>query len=135
MPPVELVNRFVVHDGERWILATYVFPANADQSSRLQTIVDAVDPAQTLTGLTLVNQELARSFVPQLIKGLAIGTLIVHDWAEILFDIEPDEGSGAFEVGVTLVIALVSIVFLVLTLADLSAGRKQTQAAGDSDVV
>jgi predicted RND superfamily exporter protein len=73
----DLIDRFVVHDGDRWILATYVFPANADQSSRLQAIVDAVDPAQTLTGLTLVNQELARSFVPQFIKGLAIGTLIV----------------------------------------------------------
>ena len=73
----DLIDRFVVHDGDRWTLATYVFPANADQSSRLQTIVDAVDPAQTLTGLTVVNQELGRSFLPQLIKGLAIGTLIV----------------------------------------------------------
>ena len=73
----DLIDRFVVHDGDRWTLATYVFPANADQSSRLQTIVDAVDPAQTLTGLTVVNQELARSFLPQFIKGLAIGTLIV----------------------------------------------------------
>ena len=55
----DLIDRFVVHDGDRWILATYVFPANADPSSRLQTIVDAVDPAQTLTGLTVVNQELS----------------------------------------------------------------------------
>jgi len=66
---------------------------------------------------------------------LAIGTLIVHDWAEILFGVEPDDGSGAFEVGVTVVIALISIGLLVLTLADLSAGRRQTQTAGDSDVV
>ena len=73
----DLIDRFVVHDGDRWTLATYVFPANADQSSRLQTVVDAVDPAQTLTGLAVVNQELARNFVPQFIKGLAIGTLIV----------------------------------------------------------
>ena len=43
----------------------------------MQAIVDAVDPAQTLTGLTLVNRELARSFLPQFIKGLAIGTVIV----------------------------------------------------------
>jgi hypothetical protein len=66
---------------------------------------------------------------------LAIGTLIVHDWAEILFGVEPDDGSGAFEVGVTVVIALISIGLLVLTLADLPAGRRQTQTAGDSDVV
>jgi predicted RND superfamily exporter protein len=73
----DLIDRFVVHDGDRWTLATYVFPANGEQSSRLQAVVDAVDPAQTLTGLAVVNQELARNFVPQFIKGLAIGTLIV----------------------------------------------------------
>jgi predicted exporter len=73
----DLIDRFVAHDGDRWTLATYVFPTNADQSSRLQTIVDSVDPTQTLTGLSPVNKELARSFLPQLIKGLAIGTLIV----------------------------------------------------------
>ena len=36
-----------------------------------------VDPAQTLTGLPLVNRELARTFLPQFLKGLAIGTLMV----------------------------------------------------------
>ena len=40
----------------------------------MQAIVDAVDPAQTLTGLPLVNRELARRFLPQFLKGLAIGT-------------------------------------------------------------
>ena len=73
----DLIDRFVARDGNRWTLATYVFPTNTDQSSRLQTIVDGVDPAQTLTGLTVVNQELARGFLPQFITGLAIGTLIV----------------------------------------------------------
>ena len=73
----DLIDRFVVHEGNRWTLATYVFPTNTDQSSRLQTIVDEVDRAQTLTGLTVVNQELARGFLPQFVKGLTIGTLIV----------------------------------------------------------
>ena len=47
------------------------------RSSRVQAIVDEVDPEQTLTGLPLVNQELARSFVPEFLKGLAIGAVLV----------------------------------------------------------
>ena len=43
----------------------------------MQDVVSAVDPSQILTGLTPVNRELARSFVPQFIKGLAIGTALV----------------------------------------------------------
>jgi len=73
----DIVGRFIARDGDRWTLATYVFPATAEQAARLQTIVDAVDPSQTLTGLTPVNRELARSFVPQFVKGLVIGTVIV----------------------------------------------------------
>jgi predicted RND superfamily exporter protein len=73
----DLIERFVVRDSQQWTLATYVFPASADQSSRVQRIVDEVDPSQTFTGLTLVNRELGRSFLPQFVKGLAIGTTIV----------------------------------------------------------
>jgi predicted exporter len=58
----DLVSRFVVRDQERWLLATYVFPASEDQMSRVQTIVEQVDSAQTLTGLPAVNHELARTF-------------------------------------------------------------------------
>ena len=73
----DIIGRFVARDGPRWTLATYVFPNAADQLARVQSIVEGVDPSQTLTGLTLVNRELARSFVPQFLKGLAIGTIIV----------------------------------------------------------
>jgi predicted exporter len=73
----DLIDRFIIRHADGWSLATYVFPSNDDQASRVQSIVDEVDPSQTLTGLTLVNRELARSFLPQFIKGLAIGTLIV----------------------------------------------------------
>ena len=66
---------------------------------------------------------------------LAIATLVVHDWAEVWFGIEPDEGSGSFEGSVTLAIGIVSIVLLVLTLADFRAGRRRTRGAGDPDVV
>ena len=39
--------------------------------------MDSVDPAQTLTGLPLVNRELADRFLPQFLKGLGIGSLMV----------------------------------------------------------
>jgi predicted exporter len=73
----DIIDRFVVREGDRWTLATYVFPTAAVDTQRVQTIVDTVDPAQLFTGLTLVNQELARRFMPQFIKGLAIGTGLV----------------------------------------------------------
>jgi predicted exporter len=73
----DLVDRLIVHDDHRWTLATYVFPTAPDQVARIQAIVDQTDGAQTFTGLTLVNRELARSFLPQFIKGLTIGTVIV----------------------------------------------------------
>jgi predicted exporter len=73
----DLIARFVVHNNGRWQLATYVFPSSDDEMSRVQTIVDQVDRTQTLTGLQLVNQELARVFPTEFIKGLAIGSVLV----------------------------------------------------------
>ena len=73
----DLLERFVVKRGDGWTLATYVFPTTQDEVTRLQEIVDDVDPMQTLTGLALVNRELADRFLPQFMKGLAIGTVMV----------------------------------------------------------
>jgi predicted RND superfamily exporter protein len=73
----DLIDRFIVRDAQRWTLATYVFPANGDEISRVARIVDEVESSQTFTGLPLVNRELAQSFLPQFVKGLTIGTLIV----------------------------------------------------------
>jgi predicted RND superfamily exporter protein len=73
----DLIDRLVVHEGDRWTLATYVFPSSLAETLRVQQIVNDVDATQTLTGLTLVNRELAKSFLPQFVKGLVIGTVIV----------------------------------------------------------
>jgi predicted RND superfamily exporter protein len=73
----DLIGRFISHREGEWTLATYVFPQTPEELTTIQTIVDAVDPAQTLTGLPLVNKELSRRFLPQFLKGLAIGTLMV----------------------------------------------------------
>jgi len=93
----DLIDRFIVRDADRWTLATYVFPADAAQASQVERIAGEVDPSLTLTGLTLVNRELARSFLPQFVKGLTIGTLIVvalvvaafRDWRLSLYAMLP----------------------------------------------
>jgi H+/Cl- antiporter ClcA len=56
---------------------------------------------------------------------LAIATLLVHDWAEMLFGIEPDEGNGWFEFAVTAFLALVAFGMALLTLADFLKARGQ----------
>jgi predicted RND superfamily exporter protein len=73
----DLVGRFIRRDGAGWISATYLFPANTDQIPAIQTIVDAGDAGPILTGLPLVNREMTATFVPQFVKGLAIGSLAV----------------------------------------------------------
>ena len=81
----DVVGHFIVRRDDTWLLATYLFPSDAAQVASLQTIVDAVDPTQTLTGLAMVNRELARQFLPQLVKGLLIGTVIVVVLVAIAF--------------------------------------------------
>jgi predicted exporter len=73
----DLIGRFISHSAGDWTIATYVFPRTPEDLAALQAIVDAVDPAQTLTGLQLVNAELSRKFLPEFAKGLAIGTAVV----------------------------------------------------------
>jgi predicted exporter len=73
----DLIGRFISQRKGLWTLATYVFPEMPDDLTAVQAVVDAVDPAHTLTGLPLVNKELSRRFLPQFLKGLAIGTVMV----------------------------------------------------------
>jgi predicted RND superfamily exporter protein len=73
----DLVERFVTrHDG-RWTTASYFFPTSREQVQQLESIVAGLDAGQRLTGLPLVNRELAARFVPEFAKGLAIGTVMV----------------------------------------------------------
>ncbi|HUP39422.1 MAG TPA: MMPL family transporter [Vicinamibacterales bacterium] len=74
----DFIGRFIAHDGrDAWTIATYVFPQTPDQLAAIQSVADAVDPTQTLTGLPVVNRELSRRFMPQFFKGLGIGTIMV----------------------------------------------------------
>ncbi len=73
----DLVDRMVSFDQGRWTLATYVFPRSAREATELAAIVRDTDPSQRLTGLPLVNAELARGFLPQFLRGLFVGSAIV----------------------------------------------------------
>jgi predicted RND superfamily exporter protein len=73
----DLIGRFVARADGRWLLATYAFPSRPEEVAALRAAVKNTDPAATLTGLPLVNQELADRFLPEFGKGLSIGTVIV----------------------------------------------------------
>ncbi|MGH9158742.1 MAG: MMPL family transporter, partial [Vicinamibacteraceae bacterium] len=73
----DLISRFVSREGARWVLATYVLPRRAEDITRVDALVRRVAPHQQLTGLPLVNAELEARFLPEFLKGLAVGTVIV----------------------------------------------------------
>ncbi len=73
----DLIGRFVARVDDRWLLATYAFPSNREEADALAVRVREADPTSTLTGLPLVNRELADRFLPQFAKGLSIGTVVV----------------------------------------------------------
>jgi len=73
----DLIGRFVARVGDRWLLATYAFPSSPEEVLALETRVREADPTAILTGLPLVNRELADRFLPEFAKGLSIGTVIV----------------------------------------------------------
>jgi uncharacterized protein len=72
----DLIDHFVARGPGGWTIASYAYPATAADAARLEAIVSA-SGAGRLTGLALVNRDLARSFVPQFVRGLAIGSSIV----------------------------------------------------------
>ena len=73
----DLIGRFVARVDDRWLLATYAFPSSPEEVEALEMLVREGDPTATLTGLPLVNRELANRFLPEFAKGLSIGTVIV----------------------------------------------------------
>jgi hypothetical protein len=62
---------------DEWLVASYVFPSTDAEVTDVQRIAGSAGGSATLTGLPLVNRELADRFLPQFLKGLAVGTVIV----------------------------------------------------------
>jgi hypothetical protein len=48
----------------------------------------------------------------------AIATIVWPEWIELVFGIEPDEGNGTLELGVTLTIAIVSAILAMAARTD-----------------
>jgi uncharacterized protein len=72
-----IVSRFVVHRDGRYQAVTYLYPRQTVDIDALRRIVRDVDPRLRLSGLPAINQELRRQFLPQFLKGIAIGTMAV----------------------------------------------------------
>lgn len=73
----DMIDRLIVRNGEEWLVATHVFLEDETHLAALERIVTASAGAGTLTGVPLVNRELAARFLPQFVKGLAIGSIVV----------------------------------------------------------
>jgi len=92
----DLIGRFVVKTSADWLLVSYAFPSNQAEVDALEGLVRTI-PGATLTGLPLVNRELAQRFVPQFLKGLGIGSVVVlvlivgalRDWRLSLLSLSP----------------------------------------------
>jgi predicted RND superfamily exporter protein len=80
----DLIGRFVVRATGGWTLASYAFPADRAQRQALEAAVAAMPDAQ-LTGMTLVNEELAAQFLPQFARGLAVGSIVVLALIVLMF--------------------------------------------------
>jgi hypothetical protein len=72
-----IVSRFVIRSGGRYESVTYLYPKGAVDVDRLNEVVRRVDPNLRMTGLPAINHELGRRFLPEFLRGMAIGTIAV----------------------------------------------------------
>ena len=72
----DIMNRLISEADGEWTLASYVFPDDTAAVARVRGAVESTEGAQ-LTGTALVNEELSARFLPEFLKGLAIGSFIV----------------------------------------------------------
>jgi hypothetical protein len=69
-----IVSRFLIREGGRYEAVTYLYPRGTVDVDALADVVHSVDPNLRLTGLPVIDYELRRQFLPQFLKGIAIGT-------------------------------------------------------------
>jgi predicted RND superfamily exporter protein len=72
-----IVSRFIVHRDGRYKAVTYLYTQQTVDIDALRRVVHDADPRLRLTGLPAVNHELRQQFLPQFVKGIAIGTATV----------------------------------------------------------
>ena len=72
-----VVSRFIVRKDNGYMAATYLYAETPSEVSRLAGVVASIDPSFLVTSQVLVNGELRASLLPQFLKGVVIGSVIV----------------------------------------------------------
>lgn len=72
-----LVSRYVARTADGFAVVVYLYPRTAAELARVEALAAANAPSFRMTGVPLVNRELAARFMPQFLKGLFAGTLVV----------------------------------------------------------
>ncbi len=72
-----LVSHFAVRLPTGYMVAVYLYPRKPGDIDRLGTLVSAEAPSFHVTGVPLVNRELAERAAPQFLEGVIVGTLVV----------------------------------------------------------
>jgi predicted exporter len=72
-----VVSRFLVRRPDGYATAAYLYPQRPVDLDALDRVVRDTDAGFRFTGLSVVNHELARTFLPEFGKGVAIGTIAV----------------------------------------------------------
>ncbi|HEY6213486.1 MAG TPA: MMPL family transporter, partial [Vicinamibacterales bacterium] len=80
-----IVSRFLVRRDGRYRAVTYLYPQQSLDIDGLRQIVHDVDPGLRLTGLPIINHDLRRQFLPQFLKGIALGTAAVTVLMYVVF--------------------------------------------------
>src|SRR4029079_12062011 len=92
-----IIGRFIVHDADGWAAATYVFPRSPADITKAKGVIARSGIDATLTGMPLVNEELSANFLPQFLKGVAVGSAVVlalllasfRNWRHLLLALAP----------------------------------------------
>ena len=72
-----IVSRFIVRNDNGYMAATYLYAETPSEVSRLAGVVASIDPSFLVTSQALVNGELRASLLPQFLKGVVLGSVIV----------------------------------------------------------
>jgi hypothetical protein len=93
----DVVRRFVTRDSGQWSVASYAFAETPAEIGGLRAAMEASGGNMVLSGLPLVNEELAARFMPQFVRGLSVGSVVVigmilltfRNWKLVLLTLVP----------------------------------------------
>jgi predicted RND superfamily exporter protein len=72
-----LISRYVSRTSGGFLAVVYLYPRSAAELDRVERLVATSAPSFHLTGVPPVNRELAARFLPQFLKGVIAGTLVI----------------------------------------------------------